>query len=235
MHPITFFYVAGGGPSPLTALTYKGRGFNGTGATHTASLPLSYGTVSNGSAPSAGDVVVWNIFSEDSSADPFQALAGWEIALSNPASTRYFGAYAKVLTAGDISSPPNAVVGPTDGAGGFWVAFTPTGTVATLTLDLQTAWGGASAPSNIVVSGSSQVGPLVIVGMGFGNDGSPTHVWGGATEDGSSDSITLFGSSGVDIRAKYKYYASGSGNNVTMSKSDDGGNQGHSGLYLKLT
>lgn len=219
------------------ALTLKGYGFV-QGGSNTANLSLSYGTVVSGSAPVAGDLVVWFAWAYDTGGSPVANLAGsgWS-QNSNFVGTFIAAAiFAKVLVAGDISSPPVGISAPTNGSIGFWAAFSVAGAIAGVTVSSIGAQVTGVAPSNQTVDASAVVAPNVAItmGSGGGDDGSPTLSISGAAADidyiGPSNS---WGSSTFDTR--FMLSALVGGTSVTFSKSDDGNNNHLGSGFVTVT
>jgi hypothetical protein len=226
----------------IIILTQKGYG-TAKGANETANLTLNYGTVGSGSAPVAGDLVIWHVWAFDTGASPINSLtgSGWsQSSVINPSSDAiYMRGYAKVLVAGDISSPPTAVTSPEQGAVGAWVAYTVTGKpVTTLTFAGEAGERGSglsyvNAVSNVSLNMSSVDGPAFASTMLTGSDGSVNQGWTGATPDGSQ-SANDFGFTGVmDYTHYWKVYADSIvGDNITAVGGDNGAINTNSVFYV---
>lgn len=218
---------------PLT-LTQKGYGSKAQEAG--VDLTLSYGTVIDGSAPEAGDLVIWLVRASDTASDPTTAPSGWEKAFETPpaSSLVWVGGFAKIIEAGDLSSPP---LGVDDGFGalGMWIAYSITGTATGIAIGgLDSGGGGGAAPGDTVIDASGVEGPMVVASLGTGTDDALTLVWTGATEDASASANNL--SSTIDAIAKWKAYAAGvSGDSITLSKGDDGGGNTLVGFYVTVS
>jgi hypothetical protein len=218
--------------APAIILAQKGYGTT-KGANETANLTLNYGTVGSGSAPTAGDLVIWHVWAFDIDASPINSLtgSGWsQSSVINPNSDPiYMRGYAKVLVAGDISSPPTAITAPTAGGVGAWVAYTVTGkpvTTLTLTGASGAVGGGFSftdAVSSVGLDMSSVTGPAIASTMLTGSDGSINQGWTGATPDGSQ-SQSNFGFDGImDFTHYWKAYQDSiAGDNITAVGGDNG-------------
>lgn len=205
-------------------LTQKGYGprYNGS---DTADLVMSYASVTAGSAPSAGDLVVWLAFGYDSGGNPIVTLtgSGWAQASSYSGS---IGAtlLAKVVTAGDLSSPATMIDNPTDGSIGFWVCYSVSGSVSSLTIptfNFQSS--GTSAPSSQNVDSSALNPPAVSISIagGGGDDDNPNLQISGATAD---IDFTTSDNQWVNTNAEDRYmvHLAIGGANITFSKNDDG-------------
>jgi hypothetical protein len=224
-----------GGPVSLTQKGY-GRVY---GANNTASLALSYANVESGSAPSADDLVVWFIFAADTSASPVVNLTGSGWAQNTNYVSGNFAAsmLAKVVVAGDISSPPTVVSGPTHGSIGFWVAYSVTGTISALSVSsLNAQWASLSAPTNQTVNSSALNDPdvAITIGAGGGDDGSPSMAISGATAD---IDFTTAANVWVSAAAETQFLvdATVGGANITFSKGDDGGNNHMASGFVTVT
>lgn len=210
------------------SLTPKGYGHI-YGASSTANLALSYANVDSGSAPAAGNLVVWCIFAVDSTADPIQDLtgSGWQqVDGWDTTSDIARAMLAKVVVSGDVSSPPTIISGPTGGSIGFWAAYTVTGTIASLSISaLNWENSGNSAPSNQTVNSSALNSPdvAISIGAGGGDDGSPSMSISGATADiNFTSAANVWGASG-SRETQFLVNATVGGANITFSKGDDGG------------
>jgi hypothetical protein len=224
--------IAGAGRASFAGLTYKGHG--GHGVTN-GTFTLNYGTVSGGSAPSAGDFVIWNTVVLY---QPAPTSPGWSVSslASSALGGGFFlhsGFYAKVVSAGDISSPPTLVtVSSSNMAAGMWAAFTLNGEPEALSVPTQNVQdSGASAPSNQTVDSSALSAPATAITLaaGLGSDGAITV--GGITFDQSILLLDVY--SGIDVRLGYKLDVGGA--SYTISKVDDGNNNGLVSGYISIS
>lgn len=231
------FYGPGKKIVAALALTQKGYGhIYDTGPT--VDLSMNYGNVDGGSAPSAGDLVVWFFVAGDEGASPIVDLtgSGWaqQSSWSNP-----FGAtmLAKVVTAGDLSSPPLVINDPVFGSMGFWVAYSIVGSVASVVVSPLNREGlTSSAPSNQTCD-SSAINPpnvAITIGAGGGNDGSPSMSMSGATAD---ISFTSAANQWLDEISETQFIvdATVGGANITISKGDDGNYNHMASGYVTVT
>jgi len=228
--------------APAIILTQKGYG-TAQGANETANLTLNYGTVGSGSAPAAGDLVVWHVWAYDEGGSPLNSLtgSGWsQSSVINPNSDPiYMRGYAKVIVSGDVSSPPTAITGPQKGGVGAWVAYTVTGKpVETLTLSAAAGAQGAGISFNDAVASvgldmSAISGPAFASTMLTGSDGSINQGWTGATPDGSQ-SQSDFGFDGImDFTHYWKAYQDSiAGDNITAVGGDNGAINTNSVFYV---
>lgn len=201
-------------------LTFKGRGHiqvaSSTGWT------LNYDTVDEGSAPSAGDLAVWFSRGGDNPGNAFTTISGWQSSISAKDGSISVAAYAKVLTAGDISSPPNPFDTIPLDASGFWVVFSVTGTISTLTVTGATFEdSGAGTPASQAQNSSALTDPDVGITLGVGSrtGSTVTLAFTGSTIIDTELFQHTIGASAYD---KYGWSMDVGGANVTVSKSDDG-------------
>lgn len=217
------FFFPPVGQRPQITLTQKGYGR--VGFSDNGTRTLNYSTVGGGSAPSAGDMVAWvgMRFATDGAPQPFNDLtgSGWaQQRITQSSNTRIGTILAKVVTAGDISSPPtilseNPVIG--DGLL-MWVAYTVTGGAPTLTSTVTNlTYGDTSAPSSINVN-SSTIDPTDYA-ITFGEkSGSAGATLGGVTWN---ETQTYSGSGApVDLAAGARLDLGGA--NYTVTGADNG-------------
>jgi hypothetical protein len=216
-----------GSGGSVSGLTQKGYGRRYSSASRT----LSYANVESGSAPEAGDLVVWFwLASDDAAAFNDLTSSGWAQGSAQPSNT---GAcmLAKVVVAGDISSPATILTGSTTGAG-FWVAYTISGTIASLSISaISVQSSGSSAPSNQTKDSSALNAPdiAITIGAGGGDDGSPSMAMSGATAD--IDFTTGANVWNGSWESQFLVDLAVGGANITFSKGDDGsGNHMASGF-----
>lgn len=224
-------------PPPFAAplgLTQKGYGY-AQGASSTSNLTLNYGTVSSGSAPVAGDLVVWIVCALDSASQAINDLtgSGWGQArrYSSPICSSVL---AKVVVAGDVSAPPTGVSAPTDGSVAMWVSYAIAGGLSTLTVnnhDLE--YAGTTAPGSDLQnsSGLSAGAYSITVAFGTGTDDTIGLNWSGATPDVSLQRTNF--ESTVDV--KFGAAAVRGGANITISKDDDGAFNSLASAYVSVT
>jgi hypothetical protein len=230
---------------PQIVLTQKGYGYEPTAGAAGDSpydLALDYNNVVGGEAPEAGDLVMWFTWAL-STANPTNDLAasGWASDTVTLAGTtsRHVGAFAKVIEADDLSSPPEAITDSSADAAGFWAAFSvPSGEDTTAVFGLAGNYGGGSAPSDVGVDASGATGLLLIVALATGTDGAIQLAWAGATEDVSFevDNLDTGNFVNVDFRAAFKAYPlDAAGDSVTLSKGDDDSENSLAGFYVTVS
>ncbi len=209
-------------PGAAFTPTYKGHGrvqVSGSSAART----LNYSTVAAGSAPSAGDLVVWACLrlylGGGGLPDPFNNLtgSGWAQQRMTENSDQQIGSVlGKVVVSGDISSPPTILNETINGQGLFmWTAYSIVGTVTTVAVsstDLNV--GDNSAPSSISLNSTGTAGYAVTVAIKSGDDGSQQI--GGITFDQEQ----TFDPGSSDYRAGSKLDLGGA--SYTITGGDDG-------------
>jgi hypothetical protein len=206
------------------SLAQKGYG-HVYGASSTADLALSYANVDNGSAPTAGDLVVWLVFGGDTQGDPVVDVtgSGWAQGskyVSPVAATML----AKVVVAGDVSAPATIIDDPNRGSIGFWVAYSVTGSISSLSVSsLNAQFNGANPVSNQNVNSSALNSPdvAITIGAGGGNDGSPSMSISGATDDINFTSANNVWLTSNGAETQFLVDATVGGANITFSKGDD--------------
>lgn len=220
---MSFFFIDNDVP---LALTYRGHG-HVYGASATSDLAMSYANVDGGSAPVASDLVVWMVLAGDN-VSPVNDLTsvGWTQGLSGVVGSAFEATLlGKVVSAGDLSSPPTVITAPIGGSIGLWVAYSFIGTISSLSVSTVNAqYPNADAPTNQSCDSSSLNPPSVAItfGAGGGNDGSPSMAISGAAADisfTSAANIWFFGTG----ETQFLVNASVGGANITFSKGDDGG------------
>jgi hypothetical protein len=229
-------------PTNPPGLAYKGHGvvFKDAGPSATT---MNYGTVAAGSAPSAGDLVVWIWFIGVEAYDnsPLtdwrrQSLTGSGWVQANqpgipPASGENSDAYvasvlAKVVEAGDISSPPTIQPGiDADNAAnyGMWVAYSVTGSIASLTIPAATRNStGGSAPAGISVDSSDLSAPDLAISfaMAAGTDNSVQLSGIVLDKELTQNNLGEYFTGPVDLRVGVKMDVGGG--SYTITKGDDG-------------
>jgi hypothetical protein len=222
--------------APGNLITQKGYGYV-TSPTSTA-VSLGYGTVVGGSAPAAGDLVVWFVWTYAAGVQRIANLSGsgWTQYRTAEASGSWSSTIAKVVSAGDISSPPIAVTIDHGGAGAFWVAYSVTGLIASLQAPAFTGqYSGNNAPSNKTVSSSALNPPnvAVIVSLGAGSDNALSTSWSGAVPQVTMDVNNAIFSGTVDF--KFMAAAVVGGADVTVSQGDDGSGNSLQASYVGVT
>lgn len=207
-------------------LAQKGYG-HVYGASNTADLAMSYANVDGGSAPAAGDLVIWFALGYDTVASPVVDLtgSGWTQGSNVWNATDDLGLtiLAKVVSAGDLSSPPTMIDDPTQGSIGFWVAYSVSGSVSSLSVPTPSCErAGADAPSNQVQNSAGAAPAYAItIGMGGTSSGTPSLTMTGATADITfTTAANVWGSSTYE--GKFLVDLAAGGANITFSKSDDG-------------
>lgn len=224
----------------FAVLTQKGYG-HVYGASNTANLAMSYANVDGGSAPAAGDLVVWFVLSRRSSpsSSPNNDLTGSGWVQGNNYVTGFTGAsiLAKVLVSGDLSSPPTIVTSPQFGSLGFWVAYSFTGAINALAVSMiNQQFSSASAPSNQVVNSTSiaSTDTAITLGTGGGDDGSPSLAMSGATADINWTTAANIWISAIGEN-QYLVKKSVGGANITFSKGDDNANNMMASGYVQVS
>jgi hypothetical protein len=219
--------MLGSGVGATGSIAQKGYG-RIYGASATANLALSYANVESGSAPAAGDLVAWFVMAFDSVESPVVDLtgSGWAQGSNYVSSFLAVSMLAKVVVAGDISSPPTVISGPNNGSLGFWVAYSITGTIASLAVSAISAqYASDNAPSNQNKDSSALNAPdvAITIGAGGGSDNSPSMSMSGATADISFTSANNVWGDGPNAETQFLVNAATGGANITFSKGDDGG------------
>lgn len=208
------------------SITYKGHG-HVYDSGETNDLSMSYANVDGGSAPAAGDLVVWLMLAGDpSGVTPILDLTGSGWAQARSYVDTFLGStiLAKVVNAGDLSSPPVVVDDPVNGSIGFWIAYSIDGTISVLSVPvLNGRYSGNSAPANQSVDSSALEPPNVAITIagGGGDDGSPSTAISGATADITFTSANNQWIAG-GAETRFIVNATVGGASVTVSKSDDG-------------
>lgn len=204
------------GPGPFSGLTYKGRGI----MRDTTSLTANYGTVDDGSAPVAGDVVMWLVtfYSVPGPISP-GAMTGWaRQAADGGDPIQVVMVAAKVLDAGDISAPPS--LGSITGAMvALWVAFSVTGlppTIAASSIDGQ--WAGSPGTSARTADSSSLNPPAVAITWAAGGGEDSALSFSGITMDQTVSWNNY--ASNADILFGFKLDVGGA--SYSINKGDDG-------------
>ena len=218
---VAFFVPPPGGAVIPFGLTLKGYGrvqFQGSGA-----RTLNYSTVASGSAPVAGDLVVWicaRLYNGGGGIpDPFDNLtgSGWAQQRVTLNGDQQIGSIlGKVVVAGDISSPPTILDETLSGTGMFmWTAYSISGVVSSVSaLGISMNYGDNGAPSSIPVNSSGIIGYAITVAEKSGDDGSLQ--LGGVTWDNQQS----FDGSLIDFLAGSKL--DGGGASYTVTGGDDG-------------
>lgn len=205
-------------PKPFSGLTFKGRGTrSGTDGT------LSYGTVTEGSAPVAGDLVIWNsawlAFAGVAPSD--LTGSGWIQDYLKNTDTYDIGhiVLAKVVSASDVSSPPT-IGNPTYGLAAMWAAFTVSGNISALSINGHDVnYGGASAAASVAVDSSVLSSPETAITLIHGNGTDGSIAVTGITLD---KSITIANYDGGTQDAQLGYKLDVGGASYTIAKVDDG-------------
>lgn len=219
------------------ALTYKGRGFKAIDATAT-SLVLDYGSVADGSAPAAGDVVVWFFHSTlwfgtgytvNSLSSPWvQAGPG------NTGAGSQYGMAAILMDAGNLSSPPTWITVSTTGVYIFasWVAFSVNGAPTVAMGTIAGSGVGANAPATVTADSSALNTPAVAITVSHrdGDDGSISFT--GVTMDFAQQQTNVLAGT-VDCLWGYKVDVGGEVNAFTGV--DNGGGNGSWCGYVTVT
>ena len=221
--------------APIT-LAQKGYGYV-EGASSTANLTLGYGTVSGGSAPAAGDLVVWIVYALDNTAQAIDDLtgSGWSQDRRYVSGLLCSSVLAKVVVAGDVSSPPTGVTAPTSYSAAMWVAYTVTGTVSTLTVtNHDSEYGSGSAPASDAQDSTAVPDDeyAITVAFGGGNDGTIGLNWSGATPDVAFQ-VSNLGGSTTDV--EFAAELSLGGASITISKDDDGALNSLASAYVAVS
>jgi len=229
---VSFFFIDDV-KAPIT-LVQKGYGYV-EGTSSSADLTLSYGTVSGGSAPAAGDLVVWIVYALDNTAQAINDLtgSGWTQDRRYVSTLLCSSVLAKVVVAGDISAPPTGVTAPTSYSSAMWVAYTVTGTISTLAVtNHQSEYGNASAPSSQAQDSSAVPDDeyAITVAFGGGNDDTIGLNWTGATPDIAFQRSNFGGTTDI----KYGAELTLGGASITISKDDDGALNSLASAYVSV-
>lgn len=228
-----------GWPKALSSgitLTQTGYG-TVQGGTSTANLTLGYGTVRGGVAPVAGNLVVWLIYARDNAAQAINDLtgSGWTQDRRYVSASYCSSMLAKVVVAGDISSPPTGVTAPTSGSCAMWVAYSVTGSVSSITVNTHDSeFTDATAPASDTQNSTGVGGSnyAITLAFGSGTDGTIGVNWSGATPDVTYQISNLYGSI-TDIAFSAELTLGGA--NITISKNDDGSGNGLASAYIKVS
>lgn len=209
-------------PKPLNTLTQKGYGHvYDTG--ETSSLSMSYANVDGGTAPAAGDLVIWIALAGDTGGSPVATLtgSGWSQGSRYVSSFLATTILAKVVTSGDISSPPVMISAPNFGSIGFWVAYSVDGSFASLTVSTPNAQYGGASPQVCDSSAVNAPNVAITLGAGGGDDNTPSLSISGAAAD-----ITFTSSNDRwdtnNVEDRFIVNATVGGANITFSNGNDG-------------
>lgn len=224
----------GFGAGGSLSLTQKGYGY--IESESTGNLTMSYANVQSGSAPSAGDLVVWMVGAVDTSAQAINDMSGssWTQSrgYSNPICASVL---AKVVTADDVASPGTVVTAPTDGAAAMWIAYTVSGSVSSLGAGgVSIVYGGTGDPGDASLDASSFT-RAVLLSFGLAS-GTPSLAWTGATADiqFTRTNVTYVGGS---VSGDWEWMAklSAPGDSITVQKGDDGSANTIGVGYISIT
>lgn len=217
------FYVSSGGG---VTFTYRGAGYERVGSG--AAFVADYTTAYEGSAPSAGDLVIWVISGTTSSATTYASPSGWTRSVTSASAL-----FSKVVTSGDLSSPPTFNSSTASITLGSWIAYAVTGISATSHGTFSAEEASAPAPANQTISASAVSAPLIALSQGLATLGA-TMSWSGATADKNLSAANLDGAT-QDIQVLFKLYESGTGDSITVSKGDDGFANSLSSAYITFS
>lgn len=222
-------------PTPILSLplslAYKGRGFKAIDGTAT-NLVLNYSSVSDGSAPAAGDVVVWYFHSTlwfgtgytvNSLSSPWVQAGP---STTSPGASQY-GMAGILMNAGNLSSPPTWITVPSVGAYLFatWFAFSVTGPPPTVAMGTIAGSGvSANAPASVTADSSALNPPAVAITVSHrdGDDGTISP-FTGVTMDSSQQENNILNST-IDCLWGHKLDIGGAVN--TFTGVDNGGGNG---------
>lgn len=210
-------------PPAFSGLTFKGRGVKSLNNT-IGNIVADYGSVTEGSAPAAGDLVVWLCQGVDDTNVAIADLTGlgWAQTRATAVLMRY-ALQAKVLTSGDVASPPVLIsasaVSKSLAAG--WIAYTVSGSAPTVAMGtLGGVYTGTSAPPNQAVDSSALNPPAVgITAYIAGGDDNTITVTGIVPD--KSEQMTDVGFGTYDLLFGWKLDVGGAA--YTIVKADDGG------------
>jgi hypothetical protein len=220
--------LLGSGPAgSVLALDLSVQGW-GTTENPVGTATLNYSTVVGGSAPAAGDLVVYCVALQPEPVT-WALPSGWTLVGSEIAAAVNEEHYCitKVIVAGDVSSPATPAVDATF-TGGLWVAFrgnqaftiegTPDWFDQTLT---------SSDPAAVGMNKTVDVPPLVIVSIhkGYGLIATPLGAtWGATTGTTSFSLITNDGLSEYAQTMIFKLYTASDafGENISADQGDKG-------------
>tara|TARA_R110000772_G_scaffold99174_1_gene198762 strand:- start:37454 stop:38143 length:690 start_codon:yes stop_codon:yes gene_type:complete len=182
-----------------------------------------YGTVVSGSAPSAGDLVIWHGFTYDTDSI---GGGGWTVLGTEYVAYNRCALLYKIITASDISSPPTLCVAGFDWAW-QWHAFEPSVPISIRNTGF-TSSGSDGNPSSMNLNESAEASPGVILSGHSSYDGTPTSgntSWSGATPDTTTTAIGTQYGPGEGLTRFKLYGEEGSfGDSVTADMNDLGTN-----------
>ncbi len=221
--------------APIT-LAQKGYGYM-EAASSSSDLALSYANVSGGSAPAAGDFVVWIIYAYSTAGQAINDLtgSGWTQDRLYASTTICSSVLAKVASSGDISSPATGVTAMPSYSVAMWVAYSVTGAIGTVAVNSHGCeFGNNSAPASDALDSTSVPDDeyAVTVAVGGGTDGAIGLNWTGATPDVTVQRSNVGGST-IDL--KFGAVLSLGGANISISKDDDGTLNSLASAYVSVT
>lgn len=207
-------------------LTFQGRG---TTLNASGSITMNYSTVDSGSAPSAGDLVIYFVQANPEPAT-FSLPSGWtnvgeQVDAGND-EEHYM--LAKVVASGDVSSPPTPF-GAATWSAGMWIAARPTNAATIAGTPGYADSGNATGadPSGINVNASAVAAPGIMasIHMGYGADANPLGAtWGAATGTSTFSHIDDDGVNEYIMTCIYKLYpaSASTGENISADQGDKG-------------
>ncbi len=196
------------------------------------SPPLHYDTVAGGDAPQPGDLVIWEIASNDNSTPGWSTPSGWTVVNNASSTTRRDISLYKVVDAGDIAAPP-APLTVTDGAAIMhWYAWRPpqTGSPASSLLDTVGFIDGN--PAAVEAAAATITDPAILVSAHSSRSILEEVVadWIGANKHYSLADTKFNLPTGITMTSLVRRFT-GQGANVSADMSD-AGDTNHSRIYV---
>jgi hypothetical protein len=216
-------------------LSLRGHGYSQVAAE--GNLTLNYNTVRSGSAPVAGDLVVWCVRAADDGGDPMNTISGWTQQRAYTGSALGSSVLAKVVTASDISSPATVASSIQYGGTGMWIAYQVTsGRVSNLGIGGYSAkYGGTSGVSSTVVDSTSIPDDEYAITVAFGA-GTNATIDLSAAGMGSDIQFQLTpGSPGGSVNVEFIANTSLGGVSTTLSMPDEGNGNATLGAYVQVS
>jgi hypothetical protein len=215
-------------------LRQKGYGYSQVAAE--GNLTLNYNTVLIGSAPVAGDLVVWCVRAADDGGDPMNTVSGWTQQRAYTGSTLGSSVLAKVVTSEDISSPATVASSIQYGGTGMWIAYSiDSGNVSSLSIGGYSAkYGGASAVSSTVVDSTAIPDDQYAITVAFGTGTNATIDLSAAGMVSDIQFQLTPGAPGSSVNIEFIANTILGGVSTTLSMPDEGSGNGTLGAYVQV-